>query len=813
MPVYDVGIYNFDPYFTFSRTVGGTYTYAEEAQSSGSATITDNQGTGLTLEGDANGETATATITVNGNTSTNVSVEAEEGWTLLDTTTGETFQMITFRVDSGPATGYYTLSEQPLIPGRTYETVEFDNEPDADAGDPVFTYSDYVDDEIDPPDGTVSGTDGDDTIDTSYTGDPEQEQVDNGDSTDTGPPVDLDFNWTDYGVDEQSVETGITSDVGGIQVTVSTNDQSGTGSFEIETRQQYVGSGEPFDTNSSLELRSTGGSGDVSITTIDFSSVGGSGYEDEVQNLEFRINDIDTGSWQDQVEVRAFDADGNLITVNITISGNETESGGVVTAGTGGDQPNQADGSVYFNIPGPVSYIEIDYGNLLTGGQAIYVTDLHFQAVPLGGHEDVIDAGGGNDSIDAGVGDDTVYGGTGGDTINASVGDDTLFGDNDADVFQLGDGLGADTIFGGEGGTDNDTLDASAVTSGVTLALTDGEDGTVIVGADTSSFEGIETFALTGFADTFDGSSADDSFTLDAGAGDDTVTTGQSADVIDLGAGDDTAQVGQGDSIAGGDGDDTFTLTDTTGTGTITITGGEGDETTGDTLDFNGLLDTGTLVITDDDDAGGGLTGYAFLTDGTRVEFSEIENIICFARGTGILTHMGEKRIERLRPGDQIVTLDHGLQQIRWIGSRSVPAVGAFAPIVISSGVLGNSRDLVVSPQHRMLITGPQAELLFHEPEVLVRAHHLLTWDGVWRREGGTVEYFHMLFDRHEIVHADGALAESFHPGDQALDAVSQAAREEILTLFPELANSCETYGPAARLSLKAFEAELLHLP
>jgi hypothetical protein len=364
----------------------------------------------------------------------------------------------------------------------------------------------------------------------------------------------------------------------------------------------------------------------------------------------------------------------------------------------------------------------------------------------------------------------------------------------------------------------------SDLTSGVTVTFTDGEDGTIDSADTDATFGDIETLILSDQDDTVNGAASDEAMTIFGGEGNDSITGGSGADVIDGGEGDDTLAggdgndtltggegddtltVGDGDSASGGDGDDTFLINQTdTGTGNITIVGGEGDETDGDTLDFNGLLDTGTLVITDDDDASGGLTGFAFLTDGTRVDFSEIENIICFARSTKILTHRGEELIEDLAEGDQIVSLDNGLQQIRWIGSRTVPATGDFAPITIAKGVLGNHSDLTVSPQHRMLVSGPMAELLFCEPEVLVPAKHLLSWDGVYRAQVDAVEYFHILFDTHQVIHAKGALSESFHPGEQAMDAVSEEAKAEILALFPELTDAPTSYGPAARFSLKGY--------
>jgi hypothetical protein len=47
------------------------------------------------------------------------------------------------------------------------------------------------------------------------------------------------------------------------------------------------------------------------------------------------------------------------------------------------------------------------------------------------------------------------------------------------------------------------------------------------------------------------------------------------------------------------------------------------------------------------------------------------------------------------------------------------------------------------------------------------------------------VEYFHFLFDQHEIVFADGLEAESLHTGAQAMKSLSPEALEEIFTIFP----------------------------
>ncbi|MGB8623025.1 MAG: Hint domain-containing protein, partial [Paracoccaceae bacterium] len=119
-------------------------------------------------------------------------------------------------------------------------------------------------------------------------------------------------------------------------------------------------------------------------------------------------------------------------------------------------------------------------------------------------------------------------------------------------------------------------------------------------------------------------------------------------------------------------------------------------------------------------------------------------------------------------------------------------------------------RDLLVSPQHRMLCRGARAQLLFSESEVLVPALHLLGTPDATRQAGGTVTYVHLLFDRHEVIFAEGAASESFHPGHVGVDGILAPAREELFRIFPELRADMAAYGPTARLCLKKHEARLL---
>ena len=111
-----------------------------------------------------------------------------------------------------------------------------------------------------------------------------------------------------------------------------------------------------------------------------------------------------------------------------------------------------------------------------------------------------------------------------------------------------------------------------------------------------------------------------------------------------------------------------------------------------------------------------------------------------------------------------------------------------------------------------MMFQGYRAELLFGESEVLVAAKHLVDGKLVTQDEGGDVTYIHMMFDEHEVVYAEGAATESFHPGEIGLSAVSDPARDELFALFPELRSNIGGYGQTARRCLRSHEAKLLNV-
>jgi len=172
----------------------------------------------------------------------------------------------------------------------------------------------------------------------------------------------------------------------------------------------------------------------------------------------------------------------------------------------------------------------------------------------------------------------------------------------------------------------------------------------------------------------------------------------------------------------------------------------------------------------------------------------------CFTAGTMILTPDGEIPVDELEIGDLVVTKDHGPQPIRWIGKRKVSGQGAFAPILFKAGAIGNARDLRASPQHRMLLQDWRAELFFGEDEVLCAANKLLNDSTILKAPCDTVEYVHLMFDRHEVIYAEGALSESFLVGEY-LCGDGSALAAEIAALFPEFRNVPAQHIAAKRIA------------
>lgn len=433
---------------------------------------------------------------------------------------------------------------------------------------------------------TITGGSGDDPL--NGTGDPDDITGGTGNDTINGGAggdliegglasiinTALFLDWTAQGGNGTNLAGGFTQNTGGVNVTVGfTAGPAGT-TATVETGTQYTETGEPFDTNSGLDLRGSG-SGDTWTIDLGFAGVPGSGFSDDVENVTFRIQDIDAGGWQDEITIIALDASGNPVPVTITPSGDDTVSGNTVTAGPTSTGTTDPLGSALVSIAGPVSSVQIVYANAGTGGQLLYLTDVHFEAVPSdddvinGGAgddtifgnvgDDLIDGGADNDLLEGGAGADTLIGGTGADTLDGGTGADLLQGGDDADEITAGS---FDTIDGGEGGTDTDTLIVNDVER-VEFDPLNGENGTVFFNDGTSAdFTNIETLIVNGGPDGIIQGSAEadliDSAYVDPNLelidnGDGIIVTSGDIDSIEAGTGNDTIYAGQAnDTVIGG---------------------------------------------------------------------------------------------------------------------------------------------------------------------------------------------------------------------------------------------------------------------
>lgn len=164
-------------------------------------------------------------------------------------------------------------------------------------------------------------------------------------------------------------------------------------------------------------------------------------------------------------------------------------------------------------------------------------------------------------------------------------------------------------------------------------------------------------------------------------------------------------------------------------------------------------------------------------------------SVVCFTRDALILTVDGPKPLTRLRLGERIVTKDNGPQPLRWMEGQFHAYLGAHAPICIAAGSLGlgsPTRDLTVSPQHRILAHNKVAERMFGVSEVLVSAKSLLGCPGVSQLPQDTaLTYWHLAFDAHEVISANGAWVEALYPGPMAQSALSDDAQSELRSLVP----------------------------
>ncbi len=493
---------------------------------------------------------------------------------------------------------------------------------------------------------------------------------------------------------------------------------------------------------------------------------------------------------------------------------------------------------------------QIDNGDAILPGEA---TD-----------DDIVIAGSGDDVVISGAGADTIFGGAGADDIEAGSGDDTIYGDNPT----------FDGILDLSGLSAGDLVENQFVTDGVRVSSIDPDHPVMVFDADNPT-GGDADLGVPGAGNVLilseDGDASDPDDDADGGtfvfefAGPSTVNSidfiAQSAGEIrlydedgnliaevDIPAGADNTLFTQAINFAGvtrmeivlsGGGavtnlDFTATNDDTgtdgadlidAGTGSDLIIGGStgdvvigGEDADGTDIDVLDLTGSGVDFITYT--PGDSESGVVTFVDGSTMTFSEIENVIpCFTPGTRIATPKGERRAEDLKVGDRVLTRDNGIQFITWAGKKDLNAQDLelspdMMPVMIRAGALGNGlpeRDMMVSPNHRVLIVSEMAQLYFGETEVLMAAKHMKKMKGVETVRAQQSTYIHFMCENHEIVLSNGAWTETFQPGDYSLKGIDTEQRKELFLLFPELATKEGLRGyRAARKSLKKHETGLI---
>ncbi len=714
---------------------------------------------------------------------------------------------------------------------------------------------------------TVTGAnDGPVAVDSSYVVDADEAAGDvdgNAITDDTGAGADSDPEGDDLTVvavngDGANVGTPIAGDMGGL-FTINTD---GTVDFDANGDFDALGQGVSQDTSVTYTI--VDGNGAADTAAITFTVTGKSDgtvqgtFGDDVMTPDLPYVDadgdaidsgdglllgdegtdndlIDAPNGDDSIDAGAGDdrvfggSDDDTIEGGV---GNDQIFGGSgvdrITDASGREEVFGGDGHDFIDVSGPDATALPDVGYPYQSPDPV-----SGNLIPFPGYaadtdpeddKDTVFGGAGDDRIITGDDNDVIDGGTGSDRISAGFDDDTVYGRT-----------GFDLIEGGEG---NDYIEGGAGDDIIFGGLEDPFADLVSFPDDEPDTNGFQDLVPENNGDTIFGGNGNDSIfgqddddTLFGGAGNDYVDGDVDDDVIALGDGDDTGIGGQGDDvIEGGQGADTITG----GAGADALFGGSGSDvfvggTAGDVAvggeDADGqdidILDLSTTNIdridyVDDDPE----AGTVFFSDGSMMTFSEIENVVpCFTPGTFIATPRGERLVEELKQGDRIITRDNGIQEIAWIGQKRITGQQLvqnphLTPILIKRGSLGQGlpeRDMMVSPNHRMLVASDKTQLYFEETEVLAAAKHMVGAQGIHSVDVMATTYIHFMFERHEVVLSNGAWTESFQPGDYSLKGVGNSQRGEIFELFPELASKegLENYQ-SARKSLKKHEAHLL---
>lgn len=646
--------------------------------------------------------------------------------------------------------------------------------------------------------------------------------------------TDQDDSFTAFGTD------GVTVDGGGGNDTIqeghgdnSLSGGDGDDIFETGFGTSTIDGGAGTDTLSVVQADDA-----ISVT---FDGTGSGTYDD--------LTDSDSGTF---TSIEAVQGSSGADSIDAAADGGGVDlSGGAgndtIAGGSGSDNLDGGDGrdlvvfagnhdDYTYDITGPdqitVTHIATGVVDTVSAFEEIQFADGRFDLVigtdggeslfhdgpGIGQDADLIIGGDGADYLNSGDDDDILFGGAGNDTILPGPGADTIYAGDGDDLVWLSSDDSAD------GGAGTDTLDAQFGSFGDTISFIDATGGVTDNG---TTFDNFEAFVSGDGADSYDASLATGDLSIQTGADNDTIIGGSGNDTLDGGTGADLLTGGAGADVfvAGGDADTITDFDTTTGIG-------NGDSTDNDFVDLTSyynqtnldawnLANPGQTYATPlgwlrADQADNGVMdeagGLLIQDSGAPVAANELnaENtgVVCFASGTLIDTPSGLIPIEHLKVGDIVNSRDNGPQQIVWAGCKELTSdtLARFPelnPIWLSARFFGLEEDLVVSPQHGVLLRLPERG----GTEQLFRATHLadLQGGGARRMRGCKhVTYHHLMFETHQIIRANGFWSESLYPGKMALSSLHADSLQEVLTIFPELQTHVveDAYGlPSAHYS------------
>ena len=179
---------------------------------------------------------------------------------------------------------------------------------------------------------------------------------------------------------------------------------------------------------------------------------------------------------------------------------------------------------------------------------------------------------------------------------------------------------------------------------------------------------------------------------------------------------------------------------------------------------------------------------------GNPGKFCSPQDHCCFLKGTAILTCSGERPVEELKIGDQIQTLT-GMKPIKWIGRRKFAKEESRAwqrevmPVRIARSALADnvpSRDLYLSHKHCIFYDG-----------ALIPVGYLVNDTSIIQdipADVDVIEYYHIEFETHEVLYAEGAAVESFLDDGSGRETYANFAEYE--RLYGESQSKMTPFAP-----------------